>query len=154
MSKSIKTLNDKLKSVADYSNTKNENFNLKDKVSSLEGDNASLRIHNVNIQKNNEKIVDKLNEEIKRNEDLKFEVKKFIKKKLLDFKNAAKNSSEQLKTALNEMNSYGLVLQGLEDKMKRLEDARISAEKERDIAKDEMSLLRQRYINLCSDSKF
>ena len=72
----------------------------------------------------------------------------------MDFKNAAKCSSEQLKTALNEMNSYGLVLQGLEEKMKRLEDARIYAEKERDIAKDEMSLLRQRYINLCSDSKF
>jgi hypothetical protein len=53
---------------------KNDNNFLKDKISSLESDNASLRIHNVNLQKSNEKIVDKLNEEVKRNEDLKLEV--------------------------------------------------------------------------------
>ena len=74
LSKSNKNLTEKVKSFSDYSTTKNENMYFKDKISSLEKDAASLRIHNVNLQKSNEKLVDKLNEEIKRCEDLKLEV--------------------------------------------------------------------------------
>ena len=64
------------------------------------------------------------------------------------FKNAAKLSSDQLKTALDEMGNYGLVLSGLEEKMKKLEDSRIQAEKDRDSAKNEVNEIRQRYINI------
>jgi len=67
---------------------------------------------------------------------------------LLEFKNAAKLSSEQLKTALDEMGNYGLVLSGLEEKMKKLEDARFQAEKERDQSRNEVNEIRQRYINI------
>jgi hypothetical protein len=67
---------------------------------------------------------------------------------LLEFKNAAKLSSEQLKTALDEMGNYGIVLSGLEEKMKKLEDARFQAEKERDLARNEVNEIRQRYINI------
>lgn len=74
LTKSNKTITDKMRSLSDYSSVKNDNELLKDRVSSLEGDIASFRIHNSNLQKNNEKIVDKLNDEIKRNEDLKLEV--------------------------------------------------------------------------------
>lgn len=77
--KSNKNLTDKIRSLSDYSTIRNDNDLLKDKLASMEGDNASLRIHNVNLQKNNEKIVDKLNEEIRRNEDLKLEVKSILK---------------------------------------------------------------------------
>jgi len=57
-------------------------------------------------------------------------------------------SSEQLKTALDEMGNYGLVLSGLEEKMKKLEDARFQAEKERDQSRNEVNEIRQRYINI------
>ncbi len=67
---------------------------------------------------------------------------------MLEFKNAAKLSSEQLKTALDEMGNYGLVLSGLEEKMKKLEDARFQAEKERDQSRNEVNEIRQRYINI------
>ncbi len=67
---------------------------------------------------------------------------------MLEFKNAAKLSSEQLKTALDEMGNYGIVLSGLEEKMKKLEDARFQAEKERDLARNEVNEIRQRYINI------
>lgn len=46
------------------------------------------------------------------------------------------------------MGNYGLVLSGLEEKMKKLEDARFQAEKERDIARNEVNEIRQRYINI------
>lgn len=67
---------------------------------------------------------------------------------MLEFKNASKLSSEQLKTALDEMGNYGVVLSGLEEKMKKLEDARFQAEKERDLARNEVNEIRQRYINI------
>ena len=46
------------------------------------------------------------------------------------------------------MGNYGFVLSGLEEKMKKLEDSRIQAEKERDMSKSEVNEIRQRYINI------
>ena len=69
-----------------------------------------------------------------------------------ELKSISKDSKDDLKKALEEMEGYANLLIAFEEKIKVAEDNKLQAEKEKEEAIDEVKKIRQRYINIL-DSK-
>lgn len=63
-------------------------------------------------------------------------------------KNLSRESKEDLKKALEEMEGYSNLLVAFELKIKNAEESKLQAEKEKNEAVEEVKKIRQRYINI------
>lgn len=64
-----------------------------------------------------------------------------------------KESKEDLKKALDEMEGYAHLLSAFEEKIREAEDAKLNAERERDNAINDVKEIRQRYIKILGSNK-
>ena len=74
LSKENKNLSDKMRNYVDYNSIKNEVLHLRDKVVNYENDNDTLKLQNINLQKQIQKLVENLASESKKYETAKYEV--------------------------------------------------------------------------------
>ena len=75
LSRENKNLNEKIKSINDYSSIKKEVFlYLREKVVNLENENGNVGLQNINLQKQIEKLIENLASENKKYENTKLEV--------------------------------------------------------------------------------
>ena len=63
-------------------------------------------------------------------------------------RNLSKDSQEDLRKALEEMEGYANLLVAFEQKIKNAESDKLNAENQRDEAFEEVKKIRQRYINI------
>jgi allophanate hydrolase subunit 1 len=63
-------------------------------------------------------------------------------------RNLSKDSKEDLKKALEEMEGYANLLVQFEEKIRQAEEAKIRAIEEKEKAEEEIKTIRQRYINI------
>jgi hypothetical protein len=72
---------------------------------------------------------------------------------LEELRGITKDSKDDLKKALDEMEGYANLLTAFEEKIHEAEEAKILAEKERDNAINDVKVIRQRYINILGSGK-
>jgi chromosome segregation ATPase len=75
LNKENKNLNEKLRGLSDYSTLKKEVIHLRDKVVSFENENTSVKLQNLNLQKQIEGLIDTVATENRKYEITKLEVK-------------------------------------------------------------------------------
>jgi chromosome segregation ATPase len=80
LNKENKNLNEKLRGLSDYSTLKKEVIHLRDKVVSFENENTSVKLQNLNLQKQIEGLIDTVATENRKYEITKLEVKIIFKK--------------------------------------------------------------------------
>lgn len=78
LTKDNKNLSDKLKQMSDYNYIKKEVLHLRDKVVNFENENTSIKLQNINLQKQIDKQIENLATECKKHESTKFEVFLYI----------------------------------------------------------------------------
>ena len=70
-----------------------------------------------------------------------------------ELRSITRDSKDDLSKALDEMEGYANLLGAFEEKIREAEDAKMYAEKERDIAINDVKVIRQRYINILGNGK-